>query len=236
MNVPVCISLQTLWRSFFIQGAWNFKGMQNIGFLYALLPGLKLFHPTGVDEATRRYARFFNTQPYMAPTILGVFLNLESQRRPEIAESIQSSLSGSLAAIGDTFFWGTLKPLVALLFLLFFLVDQAWGILLGLIGYNIAHLWVMWWGFTRGCAEGPQGALRLGKLLSVDLSKRISLLIPLLAGIVLSGLAFSSEIGYGLFAGIVLFVAALIALKMRVPVLWLFYGVFTLSVIWAMIR
>jgi len=233
---PLRVTFQTLWRSFFIQGAWNFKGMQNIGFLFALLPGLRKIHGDDTDRAAQRYVRFFNTQPYMAPTIAGVFLNLESQGKAQTAESIQSSLSGSLAAIGDALFWSTLKPLVALLFLLSFFLDQVWGVLLGLILYNSIHFWVMWWGFVQGYTHGPLGALKIGKMLSVDLTKKIALVLPFLCGMVLSMLAFSSEIGYGLFAGIVLFGVSLAAFKMRVDILTLFYGVFLASMLWALAK
>ncbi len=210
--------------------------MQNIGFVHAMMPGLKKIHPGTSDKAAGRYLRFFNTHPYMAPTIMGLFLNLEEADNHEMIDKLQPSIAGSLAAIGDYFFWATLKPVIALLCILCVIVDQVWGIALVLIAYNLIHLWAMSWGFLQGYRNGPGGALDIGRVLSVDRARLISYSTPFLSGAVLVMLARWDGIGQGLTAGVLLLVGCIVAGKLRLGVFRIFYGVFTLALIWTMIR
>jgi PTS system mannose-specific IID component len=153
-----------------------------------------------------------------------------------MVEKINTSLTGSLAAIGDTFFWATLKPLMALIFLLSIMINQLWGLFIALTLYNCAHLWIMLWGFFQGYRYGSDGALAIGHLLSVDLSKLISLMIPFLSGMVLCLASYWTGIGHGLLTGLLLFVACILPLKLRINPTWIVYGVFTLTVIWNIVR
>ena len=247
VHIPLGVALSILWRSFFIQAAWNFKGMQNIGFTYAILPGIRHIMPDRIDEGVQRYLPFFNTQPYMAPTIIGVYLNLHEQGKEDMITKLSPALSGTLAALGDTFFWATLKPILALLLLLCVFVDQLLGLVLALAIYNAVHLWVMAWGFHQGYRLGADGALAMGRLLSIDVTRYISLAIPFLSGAAL-GLAavwFSLDSEFSavlsgvdrvLGAGVVLFCVSVVLIKLRVGIFWLVYGVFTLSMIWTMLR
>jgi mannose PTS system EIID component len=234
--MPIRVAASILWRSFFIQGAWNFKGMQNIGFTHAILPGLKHSDPENLPNKVKNYLTFFNTQPYMAPTIMGVYLNLMEQGKEELAEKLKASLSGSLAAVGDTFFWATLKPLMALLFLLAFFLDQLWGLFLVLILYNSVHLWTMIWGFMQGYHHGPGGALSVGHLLSVDLSRIISLMIPFLSGAVLCLVSKWETPANGFLVGFLLFATCILWIKLKLNSLWIVYGVFMISMIWTMVK
>ncbi len=150
-----------------MQGAWNFKRMQNIGFVHAVLPGLKKILPDSYESTARKYLDFFNTHPYMAPPVMGVFLHLEEQGRAETQERLKQTLSSSLAAIGDTFFWATLKPIIALTLLLTIMCDHLWPVAAAivLILYNSLHLWTMAWGFLNSYRKGPEGAIALGRIL-----------------------------------------------------------------------
>jgi mannose/fructose/N-acetylgalactosamine-specific phosphotransferase system component IID len=233
--MPIRVALSILWKSLFIQAAWNFKGMQNIGFTHAILPGLKHIIPGKIPDAIKHYIPFFNTQPYMAPTAIGVFLHLHGQGDEEMIEKIRPSLTGSLAAIGDTFFWTTLKPLLALFLLISAITDQLWGLFIALILFNSVHFWTMAWGFFLGYLQGPHGALSLGRMLSVDFSKNVSLLIPLLSGIIFCLVPRWIGIEHGLIAGIFIFVTSTVLIKLRVNIFWLVYGVFTLSMLWTML-
>ena len=236
VKMPIRVALSILWKSLFIQAAWNFKGMQNIGFTHAILPGLKHTIPEKIPDAIKRYIPFFNTQPYMAPTAIGVFLHLYEQDNEELIEKIRPSLTGSLAAIGDTFFWTTLKPLLALLLLISAIADQLWGLFLALVLFNSVHLWTMTWGFFLGYRQGPQGALSLGHLLSVDFSRNASLLITFLSGVILCLVPGWIGIDHSFIAGFFIFVTSSVLIKLRVNIFWLVYGVFTLSMLWAMLR
>ena len=73
--------MKTLLRSFFIQCSWNLERMQNLGFLYAIMPALKRVYPDSEDrkKAQLRHLDLFNSQPYMASPILGAVINLEKE-------------------------------------------------------------------------------------------------------------------------------------------------------------
>ena len=67
------------WRQFLLQGCWNYEGMQNVGFAYAILPALRDFYagrPEEALKAVKRHLEFFNTQPAMGALILGASVRL----------------------------------------------------------------------------------------------------------------------------------------------------------------
>src|SRR5512137_100889 len=68
-------------RSLFLQAAWNPKGMQNLGFAYALYPALERLYPDPRDlaEATERHLCCFNSHPYFAASIVGGALHHEEK-------------------------------------------------------------------------------------------------------------------------------------------------------------
>ncbi|AYG00738.1 MULTISPECIES: PTS system mannose/fructose/sorbose family transporter subunit IID [Lactococcus] len=108
-------------RSMFLQGSWNFERMQNLGFLYAILPALKKFYPAGSDgakAALKRHMEFFNTHPYPAAPIIGVTLALEEEiaNGGDVDEAaiqgVKVGMMGPLAGVGDPVFWFTVRPIV----------------------------------------------------------------------------------------------------------------------------
>ena len=129
-------------RTFFLQALWNFERLQNVGFLYILYPVLKNLYPNKEKrkEVLLRHIGFFNTNPYMVTVIVAMVLNAEKEisigkeknlKRPE---TIKSLMAGPIAAIGDYFFWGTLRPFVSFITILL--------IILSLNLFNIDYLWI----------------------------------------------------------------------------------------------
>lgn len=107
-------------RLHFLQMLWNFKGMQNLGCLFTLRPVLhRLYDGAERVEAERRHALFFNTHPYFAAICLGVVVRLEEDvksgafKKPEMIPVLKNRMSGPLAAVGDAFFWETVRPIMA---------------------------------------------------------------------------------------------------------------------------
>jgi PTS system mannose-specific IID component len=156
-------------RSFFLQVCWNFQKMQNLGFAYALTPVLKSLYPSRLTraKAVRRHLEFFVSHPYCAAVILGVVARLEEQAvavgtlNSTEANRIKVGMMGPLAALGDTLFWATLKPLLAMLgsvwILLAWAHESEWvwlGPVLFLGLFSVLHLTVrlggLWLGYNRG--------------------------------------------------------------------------------------
>lgn len=160
-------------RSLFIQAAWNRKGMQNIGFAYALGPALARLFPDHAarTRAVERHLAFFNTHPYMAAAILGGVVRIEERvargQAPETAPAaFKNALLGPFAAIGDGFFWTGLRPLAGMVAVLAAAFHTGWALVGFVVTYNVTHLvlrtTLFVWGYRRGEEViDAVGALRL---------------------------------------------------------------------------
>jgi PTS system mannose-specific IID component len=147
-------------RSLFLQAAWNARGMQNLGFAYAMAPALAEIYDDreARAKAAARHLEFFNCHPYMAAAILGGAVRLEERiaTGEEPAESVSAfkrALGPPLAAIGDGFFWLALRPAAALAAA----VTAPWlglgCIAVFLLLYNSVHVVARVWLFSIGYAR-----------------------------------------------------------------------------------
>ena len=109
-------------RSLFLESSWNDQGQQNLGLAAAVDPALKRIYPAGEDlkEARLRALDFFNTNPVTSGVAIGVVIKLEQdvaagRLRPEERMRIASSLSRTLAAMGDSLIWQAWLPLCCLI-------------------------------------------------------------------------------------------------------------------------
>lgn len=91
--------------------------MQSLGFAYAIEPVLKKLYPdrTEYEARLRLHLDYFNTQPYLASFILGAVVRMEQDRAAgketgTDVQDLKTSLMAPLGALGDSFFWGSLKP------------------------------------------------------------------------------------------------------------------------------
>jgi len=169
MSVPALTtgSRRAVWRrQFLLQGCWNYEGMQNVGFAYAILPALREIYSKRPEEglkAVKRHLEFFNTQPAMGALILGASVRLEErvaagEADPRAIGTFKVGLMGSLGAIGDSFFWGALRPMASVAGVLLALLHPLLGIAAMLILYNFTHLILRRKVFAAGM-EGPEGAV-----------------------------------------------------------------------------
>lgn len=161
-------TVRKVWlRQFLLQGCWNYEGMQNVGFAYSMLPALRDRYggrPEELLKALKRHLEFFNTHPVMAGVILGAALRLEErvaagEADPRAIGTFKVGLMGSLGAIGDSFFWGALKPMASVAGAILALVHPLLGIGALLLLYNASHLALRLRGFRAG-VEGEESAVR----------------------------------------------------------------------------
>ncbi len=159
---------RSVWlRQFAVQACWNYEGMQNVGFAYSILPALREIYAGRPDElirALRRHLEFFNTNPALAGVILGAAIRLEERTAagegdPRAIGTFKVGLMGSLGAIGDSYFWGALKPMASAVGAILALVSPAIGIVALLVLYNISHLASRFRGFASGLG-GEESAVR----------------------------------------------------------------------------
>ena len=117
VSVPPVTLRRVFWRCLFLQAAWNRRGMQNLGFAYAIDPALRRLYadPGKRSEALRRHLATFNCHPYTAAAIVGGAIHHEErvaagEEPPGAPLAYKQVLQGPLAAVGDGFFWAGLRP------------------------------------------------------------------------------------------------------------------------------
>lgn len=170
-----------VWRTFFIQATWNFERMQNLGFLFAVMPVLRqLYSGKDLEEAARRHVQFFNTHPYFASTIVGSVVKLEEdaaragQPPDRNLNALKVGLMGSLGAVGDSLFWAALRPLAAWLMVFAAMLGApAAGLVLFGLAYNLPHLIVRFGGAAIGYAAGLDVVRQLRRVDFPQLAQRL---------------------------------------------------------------
>ncbi|URL02444.1 PTS mannose transporter subunit IID [Avibacterium sp. 21-595] len=168
----------TYWRSTFLLGSFNFERMQAMGFCVSMIPAIKRLYSKKEEQADalKRHLEFFNTQPWVASSIIGVTAAMEQERANGATDiddaaisGVKVGLMGPLAGVGDPIFWGTLRPVLAALGAGLAISGSLLGPLLFFIGINIFRALTRWYGFHYGYAKGTEivqdmGGGRLQKL------------------------------------------------------------------------
>ncbi len=141
----------------------NFQRMQNLGFAFAVLP---LLRGMGKDEKSIssflvRHLGYFNTHPYLSGAVLGSVIRLEEgnghhDQTSDISR-LKKSLMGPYAAIGDSFFWGSLRPLAGITAAAMAYQGSAWAPFVLLLIFDPLHAWIRLKGFLEGYRQGWQG-------------------------------------------------------------------------------
>ncbi len=166
-------------RSLFIQSTWNFWRMQNLGFVFAMIPSIRFLGGNRGEKIRMlsRHLESFNTNPYMSGPIIGSVMRLEEDlyRDGNCAEAdhLKTALMAPYAAMGDSLFWGSLKPFAGIVGVLLALKGFLASGLILLLVYNPLHLWIRLKGFLEGYRKGKD---------SVDFIRDMNL--PRLSGLI----------------------------------------------------
>jgi mannose/fructose/N-acetylgalactosamine-specific phosphotransferase system component IID len=210
-SLPLRALASSFFRSFLIQGSWNYHTMLGCGFAFALLPGLRALHggaPDQVAASLGRHVELFNAHPYLSGVALGAVLRLESDGAdPETVRRFKLAVRGPLGSLGDALVWASWLPALSVLALsMYWLGLPGWlavGVFLGV--YNVGHLGLRLWGFRVGLAEGRDVGQRLARAKLALWTNRVrsvgTLFLGALVGSVLAadgGLAEAGAIWVGL--------------------------------------
>lgn len=215
------VRLAMLLRSFFLQAVWNPRGMQDVGFCFAMLPLVGRWR--GDEDGRRafltRHLGFFNTNPALATYAIGAAASAELAGSPEEAIDLKRALGGPLGMAGDSLFWGALRPLAALVGVALALGGRPWAPVAFLVVYNVPHLYLR----ARGVVSGStRGAASVSEVVGTGFRRSVALVRAagaFVAGLVLA-LAIRGGEGVDLARFVVaaaLFVLALVAVRLRVP-------------------
>ena len=203
MSLPLRLQWRVFGRSLFLQAGFNPEGLQNLGLVYALLPALEHLYPDDQARAlaVRRHLATFNTHPYVAAAIIGGVVFHEEriargEEPPAAVERFKDALMGPLAALGDGFFWLSLKPAVGAFCAALVPLIGAWAGLVFLLVYNAVHLWARLYFFFLGLSRGDGLLVRLGELRLPRWSERLRNLAALCTG----GLGAYLAVAFGALA------------------------------------
>ena len=163
-NLERFCALKIFLSSLFIQSSFNYRGMQNLGFAFSLLPLARRLQGDSkrLSAFLTRHLQLFNTHPYLSGPIIGSVARMEAinaEKGNEGAEivSFKNALMGPYAALGDSFFWGAMKPFASIFSIVFALQKSLLAPLVFIMLYNPAHLWVRVRGFVEGYRRGKNG-------------------------------------------------------------------------------
>lgn len=169
------LRVRVLLRSLLLQAGWNFERLQNLGFAWCLEPALRQLYPDPAarSAALRRHLELFNTHPYMAGYVLGAVLRAEEQAAAGKGDgrevsALKAGLAPGLAAVGDAFFWATLRPAAAVMAVAWlWLAPRPWdqaAPLVFLAIYNLPGLWLRLHSLEAGYAKGAEVAAHVAGL------------------------------------------------------------------------
>ncbi|WEV50886.1 PTS system mannose/fructose/sorbose family transporter subunit IID [Lactobacillus sp. ESL0731] len=88
----------------------NYEKMMGLAYTYSMLPFLKENYagdPKGLKESVKTHLQFFNTNPYLAPYVLGMNIGIEEKEKSKSLKTImglKTGLMGPLAGLGDSVF------------------------------------------------------------------------------------------------------------------------------------
>ena len=217
-------------RSFYIQATWNNQRMLNLGFCYSIIPILKKLNQKAPERIKflKRHLDFFNAHPYFASFALGATVRLEEQFNRENWSSdkpivvFKNRLCGPLGAIGDKLFWGTIKPLAAMIGVLVTLFYGIVGPVVLFLIYNIPHIYLRYFGIMKGYNLGFDVVRELSKRKFEKYTKYLQLAGLVFVGFFIGLFFVWSGKNHGFSALIIFSVSMLISypiIRLRKPII-----------------
>jgi len=188
--------VHTYLRSFLLQASWNFERLQNLGFFYLMLPGLREIYGKKLPAEVRdRHTKYFNTHPYFAPLVAGTVLRLESRQHAGLestvdADTYKNMVMAPFAAMGDALFWGGVRPLAALIGLLVASQGSLWAPVIFLLLFNLPHLLFRGGGLVVGYTQELQSIETVQHCRFPDLAIRLKESTTILNGVLCAYLSF----------------------------------------------
>ncbi|KRN77635.1 PTS system mannose/fructose/sorbose family transporter subunit IID [Weissella minor] len=181
----------TWWRSTFLQAAWNYERMQNVGWAYSMVPTIKRLYKTKEDRAAalKRHLEFFNTHPYVASPILGVEMAMEEQKAngaeidDDAINSVKVGMMGPLAGVGDPIWWGTVRPVLGAFAAGMAQSGQILGPIIFFLVWNIMRMAFLWYTQELGYREGTNITENLGGGMMQKLTTGASILGMFIMGV-----------------------------------------------------
>lgn len=160
------------WRSFSVNASFNYERQMSQGCQYSLSPVLRKLYPEKekLADALKRHSEFFNSTPMVDPFIFGVVAAMEEENANNeefdisSINAVKASLMGPLAGIGDSLFWGTLRPLAGGIACSLALAGNFFAPILFLLLFNIPNILVRYFGVHIGYNSGLKALTKFEKM------------------------------------------------------------------------
>ena len=213
------LSKKTLTKSWlnwvsFGQQCYNYEIMQGLGFTSSMLPVIEELYPDDKEakkEAIERHLTYYNTENNWGAAVSGIVASMEEERAngADISDgsinSLKAALSGPLAGIGDSFFWGTFRMIACGVGAPMAAEGNIVGVILYLLLNLIPSTLTRWYGFKLGYAGGRQFLSKIqadGTLAKMtDAAKVLAMVVigGMIPQIVKFPIALTLEMGGGQF-------------------------------------
>ena len=154
--------MSVFWRSFTINASYQYERQMNQGFVYSLTPVINKLYDKKEDrvEALQRHSEFFNVTPMVSPFVMGITAAMEEENANDESfdaksiSAVKSALMGPLSGIGDSVFWGTLRPLAAGIACSLALAGNAVAPVLFYVLFNVFNVACRYFGLFKGYELG----------------------------------------------------------------------------------
>jgi PTS system mannose-specific IID component len=216
------LPLKSLWRTLALQASFNRIGMQRTGWWVGHAPWLRGRDESARREWFRRQRAFFNTNPYLAPVLLGACCRVEEDHSAELADRIEATMQRTLGSLGDSLTWRAVRPF-------WFLGTALAGIALGPVAVLVSwlifsaavlivHRVGLVWGYRHGLATVD----RLAELPLYSISNAGRRVAAVLAGAVATGalaltISASTDVSSLVATLVAVVVGAIVARSRRGP-------------------
>lgn len=154
--------MSVFWRSFTINASYQYERQMSQGFVYSLIPVINKLYDKKEDrvEALQRHSEFFNVTPMVSPFVMGITTAMEEENANDeqfdakSISAVKSALMGPLSGIGDSVFWGTLRPLAAGIACSLALAGNAVAPILFYVLFNVFNVACRYFGLFKGYELG----------------------------------------------------------------------------------
>ncbi|WP_417883016.1 PTS system mannose/fructose/sorbose family transporter subunit IID [Vibrio rumoiensis] len=197
--------LTKCWRAWMMYNlsSMSFERLESFGFCLSMMPALKKLYPNKEDrqEAMKRHASFYNTEPQLGAIINGMAVGMEEKKANgepidgETINTLKVGLMGPVAGIGDSMIPGMLVPIL----LSIGMALAAGGSILGPIFYIVAFNAIAIFGSYQLFMKGYKMGAGSVEMLVSHRSTKIREALSLLGVFVMGGVAASYvNLGTGL--------------------------------------
>lgn len=197
-NIDKSLMNKVFRRSFMFGASWNYERMQNMCFLYTIMPVLKKIYGNDRDEmsiAMKRHLEFYNTHNTTNHFVMGVTTALEESEGNKADKSIsglKTGLMGPLAGLGDSMIGLTLVPILFSIGASYSKSGSVFGVFLALLLFNVINISLKYillkLGYTKGAEyiSKPETKANLDKITNTAVALGVMLvggLIPQWVGV-----------------------------------------------------